>query len=281
MTAAARILFFAAVVVAMKAMFDPDVNARVVAFEPLGNLPLIVRQVVLHVPYALFAALLLARAEVWRRLPSAIGWYVALLALAVAVFVPGAIAASRTPLVALATSVIVLLLVAAIVMVLTRLTPKPGFIYEGSSFPAVKAFLALTLLLALSIAFVAPVDNGTRLGAMLERVPVAYLNLAVAAVVVAAFIAASGVRFRSLQPNSAPGWMTFGIVLWVIAQLLAPAIPLLGTYGFNKERAAVLFIDNAATIKAGLEIAAHVALFIGGFFLLSHLLPARDRIARQ
>ena len=281
MTAAARALFFAAVVVAMKAMFDPDVNARLVAFEPLGNLPIVVRDVALHLPYALFAALLLTRAEVWRRLPSAIGWYVVLPVLAVTVFAPGAIAASHAALLDLVAHVILLLLIAAIVMLLTRLTPKPGFIYEGSSFPSVKAFLALTLLLALSIGFVTPIEVGTRMGAILERIPVAYLNLVVAAIVVAAFIAASGVRFRSLQPNASSGWMTFGIVLWVLAQLLEPVIPLLRTYGLARERAAVLFIDNATAIKAGLEIAAHVALLIGCFLLLSHLLPERDRIARQ
>lgn len=281
MNAVRRILFFVALTVAMKAMFDPDVNARIVAFGPIGNLPTVVREAALHVPYALLAALLLTRIEVWSRLPSAIGWYPVLLVLAAVVFVPGAVAASDPRLAALAKDAAVLLLIAAIVMALTRLTPKPGFIYEGSSFPAVRAFFALTLLLALSIGFVAPFVNDARTDAMLARIPAAYANLAVAAIIVAAFIAASGIRFRSLQPNSAAGWMTWGILLWVLAQAVEPVIPLLRTYGLQKERIVVEFINDATTIKAGLEIAAHAVLFVGCFTLLSHLLPERDRISRM
>ena len=281
MTAARRILFLVALSVAMKAMFDPDVNARLVAWEPLGNLPLIVRQVVLHVPYALLAALLATRAEAWTRLPQAAGWYLALAVLAAGLFVPGAIASSQPAIALLATRIVVLLLVALIVMVLTRLTPKPGFIYEGSSFPAVRAFFALTLLLALSIELAAAALEVAGARAALDKVPAAYLNLAAAAIVVAAFIVASGVRFRSLQPNSASGWMTLGILLWLLGQLVEPAIPLLRTYGLHKERVAAAFINDATAIKAALEIAAHVVLLAGCFALLSHLLPERDRIARQ
>ena len=274
-----QILFFVAFTVAMKAMFDPDVNARLVAFEPIGNLPILVREVVLHVPYALIAALLLTRAEVWRRLPEMFSLHAPLAAMLALLLMSGTMAQSNPALALIARPIAVLLLAANLVMVLTRLTPKPGFVYEGSSVPSVKLFLAMTLTVALSIELAAPLVDAAGIGAM--KIPAVYLNLAIAAVIAAAYIMASDVRFRSLQPNSASGWMTSGIVLWVIAQLIEPAIPQLRAFGFHKERFVAEFIDRAPAIKAGLEIAAHALLFIGCFTLLSHLLPARDRIARQ
>ena len=114
-----------------------------------------------------------------------------------------------------------------------------------------------------------------------DRVPAAYLDLALAAVVVAAFIMASGVRFRSLQPNSASTWMMLGILAWVVAQLVEPAEPLLRTYGLHKQPAVAAFIAHAPAIRGGLQIVAHALLFVGGLTLLSHLLPERERIARQ
>ena len=204
--------------------------------------------------------------------------YPPLAILAGMMLMPGAIAASQPDLAALAARIILLALAATLVMVLTRLVPKPGFIYEGSSLPAVKAFLALTLLLALSIDFAGAILGLT---GFTVRMPVDYANLAIAAVIVAGFITASGIRFRSLQPNAASSWMVAGIVAWAVAQLIEPAIPLLGTYGFQKQAAVAAFITHAAAIRAALHIAAHALLFIGAFSLLSHLLPARDRIARQ
>src|SRR5206468_3797374 len=102
---------------------------------------------------------------------------------------------------------------AIIVMILTRLTPKPGFIYEGSMFPAVQAFIAFTLLLAMSIAMAGPLLVLIHVGGALERIPVGYANVIPAAIVVAIFVAASGIRFRSLQPNSASTWMAWGILM--------------------------------------------------------------------
>ena len=276
-----RVLFFVAFAVAMKAMFDPDVNARLVAWEPLGNMPVIVRELVLHVPYALIAALLLTRAEVWGRLPHMFSLYGPLAAVLAALLMSGTMAQSYPVAALIARPLVVLVLAAVVVMILTRLTPKPGYVYEGSSVPSVKLFVALTLLLALSIELAAPLANAAGAGAVLEKAPVVYLNLVVGAVLAAAFIVASGVRFRSLQPNSASGWMTLGIFLWLLAQLVEPVIPLLRNYGLHKERGVAEFINYATTIKAGLEITAHALLFVGVFMLLSHLLPERERVARM
>ena len=276
-----QILFFVAFTVAMKAMFDPDLNARLVAFEPIGNLPVLVREVALHVPYALIAALLLTRAEVWPRLPGMMSLHAPLAAMLALMLMSGTMAQSSPVLALIVRPFAVLLLVANLVMVLTRLTPKPGFVYEGSGVPSVKLFLAAMLTLALSIDLAAPIANAAGFGAVLEKVPAVYLNLAIGAVIAAAYIVASGVRFRTLQPNSASAWMSWGIALWVIAQLLEPAITQLRTYGFQKERGVAEFILHASAVKAGLEIVAHALLFIGCFTLLSHLLPERDRVARQ
>jgi hypothetical protein len=280
MNAVRRILFFVAFVVAMKAMFG-DVNALIQMWAPLAELPAVAREAALHVPYALIAALLLTRAEVWGRLPAMVSLYPPLVIAAAALVMAAGIARTNPDLAILAARLVTLVLVVPIVMILTRLTPKPGFIYEGSSFPAVKAFLALTLLAALSVPLAMPILAVTGAGGVADRVPAAYLDLAVAAVVVAAFIVASGVRFRSLQPNSASTWMTLGILAWVVAQLVEPAEPLLRTYGLHKQTLVATFIAHAPAIRGGLQIFAHALLFVGCFTLLSHLLPERERIARM
>jgi len=280
MTAVRRILFFVAFVVLMKAMFD-DVNALILMWAPLADLPAIVREAALHVPYALIAALLLTRAEVWGRLPAMISLYPPLVIAAAALVMAHAIAATNPQLSVLAVRLVTLVLAVPIVMVLTRLVPKPGFVYEGSSFPAVRAFVALTLLLALSIGLAGPFLGLAGASSLLERIPVAYADIIIAAVIVAAFIVASGVRFRSLQPNSASTWMTLGILAWVLAQLVEPAEPLLRTYGLHKQPAVATFIAQAPAIRGGLQIAAHALLFVGCFTLLGHLLPERERIARM
>jgi len=280
MSAVRRILFFVAFTVAMKAMFG-DVNALGMMWEPLAAMPAPVREAVLHVPYALVAALLLTVSEVWGRLPAMITLYLPLAA-AVAAMVPAhGVAAQYPELAPLAIALVTLVLVLCIVMILTRLTPKPGFIYEGSSFPSVQAFVALTLLLGLSIPLAAPVLTAAHSGHVLESIPVGYANLIPAGIVVAAFIVASGIRFRTLQPNSAGAWMGWGIALWLLAQFVEPAAPLLQTYGLHKQATAAWFIAHAATIRGSLELLAHALLFAGAFSLLSHLLPARDTIARM
>jgi len=270
-------IFFVALVAAMKAMFG-DVNALILMWAPLAGLPAIVREAALHLPYALIAALLLTRAEVWTRLPAMISLYPPLVIAAAALVMAHAIAATNPQLAVLAVRLVTLVLAVTLVMVLTRLMPKPGFVYEGSSFPAVKAFIALTLLLALSIDFAGAILGLT---GFTVRMPVEYANLILAAVIVAGFITASGIRFRSLQPNSASSWMLAGIAAWAVAELIQPVIPLLTTYGFHKEAAVAAFITHAAAIRAALHIVAHALLFIGAFSLLSHLLPAREGIARQ
>ena len=277
MAAVRQAVFYVAFAVAMKAMFG-DVNALIQMWVPLADLPVVAREAVLHLPYALIAALLLTLAEVWRRLPAMFSLYPPLAIAMVTLLTSATMASSYPELAPLARLLAMLLLMTTLVMVLVRLVPKPGFIYEGSSFPAVKAFLALTLLLALSIDFAGAILGLT---GFTVRMPVDYANLVVAAVIVAGFITASGIRFRSLQPNSASAWMVAGILAWAIAELIQPAIPLLGTYGFQKQAAVAAFITHAAAIRAALHIVAHALLFIGAFSLLSHLLPARDRIARQ
>ena len=214
-------VFYVAFAVAMKAMFG-DVNALIQMWvPPLADLPVVAREAVLHLPYALIAALLLTLAEVWRRLPAMFSLYPPLAIAMVTLLMSATMASSYPGPALLARPLATLLLVTTLVMVLTRLVPKPGF------------------------------------------------------------ITASGIRFRSLQPNAASAWMVAGIVAWAIAELIEPAIPLLGTYGFQKQAAVAAFITHAAAIRAALHIAAHALLFIGAFSLLSHLLPARDRIARQ
>jgi hypothetical protein len=277
MVAVRQAVFYIGFVVAMKAMFG-DVNALLQAWGPLAGLPAIAREAAIHVPYAVIAALLLTWAEVWRRLPAMFSLYPPLAILAGMMLMPGAIAASHPDLAILAARILTLLLVAMLVMVQTRFEPKPGFIYEGSSFPAVKAFIALTLLLALSIDFAGAILGLT---GFTVRMPVEYANLAIGAVIVAGFITATDVRFRSLQPNSASVWLVAGVAVWAVAELTQPAVPLLRTYGFHKEPAVAAFVTHLAAIRAALHIVAHALLFVGAFSLLSHLLPERDRIARQ
>ena len=274
-----QLLFFLAFTITAKALFG-EVNAWLEAWRPVATLDYGVRELAVHLPYAVVAGLLLTHAQIWSRLPANYGWY-ALLALlsAAQLLAPHAIA-GLPPFPAPAVPFLTLALLAAIVMVHLRLLPKPGFIYEGSSFPGVRAFIALTLLLALSIDFAPPLLALPGAGSVAERMPAMLVNVIVCALIVSAFISASGVRFRMLQPNPAGPWLVAGIVAFVAAELVQPTGALLKTYGLAGEPFAAALIVHAAAAVSLLRIAAHVLLFVGAFYLLSHLLPLRERGAR-
>lgn len=278
-----RAIFFLAFVVAAKAMFG-DLNEWLEAWQPLKALPGAVRELLLHVPYALLAALLLTRAEIWGRLPAgraSIAACFVLVILAVAELAAPCAVAGMPRAAAVAGPLVTLALLAALVVVCLRLTPKPGFIYEGSGFPAVRAFIAFTLLLALSIDFAPIVTAIVDLAVAWARMPAHGINLALSALVVAAFVVTSGLRFRSLQPNPAVGWLMTGILFFLLAVLVVPAEGLARTYGLHRQAAVAAFLAHGATIAIVLRALAHVMLFIGAFYLVSHVLPPRDRIARM
>lgn len=241
-------IFLVAFVVMSTATF-PDANAWLARLEPLSGLNAGLRYFLLHVPYALLAGMLFALARIGSRLPANPIWYGALGLLAVAhlcaAFVPSVYLALAKPL-----------LVAAIVMVLLRLQPRAGSLYEATIVPGVLAFVALTLLTSMSLRFAQDFGGFGLWHPALDRMPADLGNLALAAIVAAAFIVASRIRHRSLQPCPAKPWLAAGVVVWAVAEGLRFA----GAYS--------VYAD-------AVRIAAHGALFVGMFYLLSHLLPRR------
>ncbi|MBC8022017.1 MAG: hypothetical protein H7Y14_02785 [Burkholderiales bacterium] len=208
------------------------------------------RPELVYIPAAIVAAALMAHARVASRLALNVGWYLVLAILAL-VF----IAAPWAP-VPFIDVVARPLLMVAIVLVLLRLTPRAGSLYERTSVPSVLVFLAFTALLYESIPIV---DNIRAFGLShpsIEKIPAPMANVAAAAIVVAIFIVASGIRHRFLQTNPTRGWLWAGLALWIAAA------------GASHVRAYAMYAEYVLT-------AAHVLLFVGAFYLLSHLLPRR------
>ncbi len=234
------VVFFIALVVLIGATFQ-DIAAILSRWGPL---------VLVYIPAVVIAAALMAHARVPSRLPTHPGWYGVLGVLALAF-----IAAPWAP-VPFIDVVARPLLMAAVVLALLRLTPRAGSLYERTSVPGVLVFLAFTALLYESIPIV---DNIRAFGLShpsIEKIPAPMANVAAAAIVVAIFIVASGIRHRFLQTNPTRGWLWAGLALWIAAA------------GASHVRAYAMYADYALT-------AAHVLLFVGAFYLLSHLLPRR------
>jgi hypothetical protein len=204
---------------------------------------------VVYLPAAVVAAILMWHARVPARLPANAAWYAVLLLPALA-FLAGGQASVAIPVVARP------LLLIAVVLLLLRLTPHAGSVYERMPVPGVLVFFAFTALLYQSI----PMVEGLRtLGirpAAIDRIPAPMVNVAACAIVVAIFIVASGIRHRFLQPNPSRAWLWAGVALWIAA-------------------AAVSHVRAYATYAYYALGAAQALLFIGAFYLLSNLLPRR------
>jgi hypothetical protein len=243
MTARAAILFLALVVMATATF--ADANAWIDPLPAVRQLPLAARVAIMYVPYAILVGVLWMYARIGPRVQGHMAWFVVLALLAVAEIV--------TPYAAPA-----LILVAA--LVLLRLAPRTGTVYEAASFPSIRAFVGFSVLLAISLRWGADIFGLEMVEPFVPRLPRDALGLIAAAVAVAAFIAFAGLRHRRVQPCGAATWLTAGIVACA-----------LGAAASHLPNAPYSFFASAALLIAG-----HLALFVGAFLLLSHLLPRRD-----
>jgi hypothetical protein len=249
MNARGAILFVALVILATGTF--SDANAWIEPLPAIRKLPFAARLAVLYIPYAIVVAILWWFGKLGPRLRGHMAWYLVAAALAVAeVFFSYAAPA--------------LMLVVAIVMLYTA--PREGFLYEAALFPSIRAFLGLTLLAALSLRWGADIFGMDLLDEYLQNVknvnvPGQALGLAASAIAVAIFIVAARLRYRRVQPCGASPWLMAGI-LACLGGAAASQLPSNVTFGFFA--------------TSGLFVAAHLALFIGAFLLLSHLLPSRE-----
>jgi len=203
----------------------------------------------LYVPAGLIAAAVLAHARVAPRLPESIVWYAVLLVLALAQLAAPFVASPWLALVKPA-------LMIAVALTLLRVKPRIGDLYQGQTMPGFVAFLAFTALISMSLH---PLTDLAALGVThpaLERIPSPMSNLAAAAVLAAAFVLLSGMRHRSMQPNPAKAWLVAGIVVFLVAAAA------------HHSKATLEYARYAL-------LGAHLLLFIGATYLLSHLLPSR------
>ena len=243
MNARSAVLFLALVVLATATF--ADANAWIEPLPEIRKLPIAVRVALLYVPYAILVGALWFYGQVGPRVRGHIAWFVALGVLAVVEIYTS----YATPL---------LILVAALVML--RLAPRGGTLYDAASFPSIRAFLGLTLLLAMSLKWGADLFGMELVMELVPALPLDEMGLAVAGVAVGALIAIARLRHRRLQLPGAAHWLTAGIVTCV-AGAIASHLPSRFPYAFF--------------VSAALLIAAHLFLFIGAFLLLAHLLPVR------
>ena len=243
MSARGAILFAALVVLATTTF--ADANAWIEPLPEIRTLPIVVRVALLYVPYALLVGALWFYGRVGSRVEGHIAWFVVLAALTVAeIFTPYA-----TPVLAL-----------VVALVLLRLAPRPGSLYEAASFPSIRAFLGFTLLLAMSLKWGADVFGMDLVLDLVPRLPLDAAGLIVSAIAVGAFIAIARLRHRRTQLPGAANWLSVGIVA-CIAGSVASHVPTKFAYAFF--------------LSAALLVVAHLCLFVGAFLLMSHLLPHR------
>jgi hypothetical protein len=255
MTGRAALAFVALTALAM-AMF-PELNALIAAHPALAGWPPAGRFLALYAPYAIAIAVLGTHARLWSRLPRDAVWYVLLLSLAMAHVALPWIGGSLGQF-ALAAPMLKLALLAVPVAFLLRVTPRTGSLHEAGLVPGFQVFLALAILVALARPW--GTDFPEQLASIqrkLPAVPRAAWDFLAAAVVVAAFILASGIRSRALQPCPARGLMQMGIVLFAVSA----ALPFM-----------VVMAADAARLA---RLVAQAMLFAGAFYLLTHLLPRR------
>ena len=244
-------IFFVAVVVLARSL-ALALQALFGAAPTTGAMRSDVRYLLTHVPFVLVFALVFAHARILPRLPANPAWYAVLALLAaarVAMFwISFPFMWALTPA-----------LLVVVVLVLLRLVPRTGDLYQASTMPGVAAFLGFALLLATSW----PVDYGVRLLQYAQlpslRLPILLPNLVIAMAVAGAFIVASRIRHRSMQPNPAAALLWIGIVLALVAEAVNIALR-----GFFKPE-----------YLLALRVTAHLALLVGSFYLLAHLLPGR------
>jgi hypothetical protein len=244
MRARQAILFIALVVMAT-ATFD-DANAWLEPLPSVRALPIAARVAILYLPTAALVAILWLWGRIGPRVQGAMGWFAAL-----------ALLSAATLYTTYATPVLML----ASALVLLQLAPRVGMLYEARSFPSIRAFLGLTLLAAMSLKWGADIFG---LDLVMERypdLPLDGIGLAACAAAAAALIGIAGLRTRRVQPCSATLWLNLGLFMGIAGALTAH-LPSAVRIGFF--------------VSAALVVAGHVALFIGCFLLLSHLLPARE-----
>ena len=242
---ARQLILFVALVVMATATFD-DANAWLEPLPSVRKLPIAARIAILYLPMAGFVALMWGWARVGSRVRGNIGWFVALAGLSAATIYT----TYATPLLILANA-----------LVLLQLNPRVGSLYEAQTFPSVRAFMALTLLLAMSLQWGADFIGMDYVMDRYPDLPLDAVGLAVCAVAVGIFIGTLGLRYRRMQPCGAPFWLVFGLFAGLAGALTAH-LPSNVPHGFF--------------ISAALVVIGHVALFIGAFLLLSHLLPRRE-----
>lgn len=149
------------------------------------------------------------------------------------------------------------LLVVFVMLILLRLKPRIGDLYQSTPIPGFIAFLSLTALTFQSIGIVQELAAVGVTHRELTRIPLPMANLAAAAIVVMVFIAASGIRHRPQQFNPSKAWLYWGLAAWIAGAALA-------------------HVREYAQYANYALVAGHVMLFIGAFYMLSHLLPSRD-----
>jgi len=176
-------ILFAALVVMATATFS-DVNAWIEPLPAMRQLPIALRVALLYVPYAILVAILWFHARVQPRVQGNIAWFIAL-----AIFAVGTV---LTPYVTPA-------LMLAITLVLMRLTPRAWTIYEGTSFPTIRAFLGFTLLAAMSIKWGADLFGMEMLLENAPGLPLDAVGAAVCAFAVGVFIASLSLRRRGAR----------------------------------------------------------------------------------
>ncbi|HUP97659.1 MAG TPA: hypothetical protein VM073_06955, partial [Usitatibacter sp.] len=213
-----------------------------------------VRYVLTHLPFALVVAILFAHARIPARLPPNPAFYGAVGILALAKL---AIFYVSFPLM----WAVVLALLVGVVVILLRLAPRTGDRYQAELMPGVPLFLGASLLLALAW----PRDQGWMLMHAMQipavkQLPHLVPNFVVAAVVVGIFVVASGIRHRAMQLNPGPRWLWAGIVIALVVEV------------------AGYFLRGVfkAELILAVRAAAHLMLFVGAFYVLSHLLPRRE-----
>lgn len=238
-------ILFVALVVMATTTFS-DVNAWIEPLPAMRQLPIAARVALLYVPYAILVAVLWFAARVQPRVQGSMAWFIAL-----AIFAVGAI---LTPYVTPA-------LMLAVALVLIKVSPRTGSLYEASGFPSIRAFLGFTLLLAMSIKWGADLFGMEMLLENLPSLPLDAVGATISAIAVGGFIAGAKLRYRRVQPCGAAWWLTAGI-LACVAGAVAAHMPANIRYGFYA--------------SASLLVAAHALLFVGAFLLLTHLLPLRE-----
>jgi hypothetical protein len=277
-SAVRKAIFFAGLALAMDASF-PDVRAIVDALR-WQALPELAKGWVLFAVYAVAAAWLVTRAKVLSRLPANPVWYL-LIALGAALYLIG-----KNPLLVLFQRAFLSLpllylgkplLIAAVVVTLLRLQPTPGTRYETIPLPAVRVYLAFTLFLSLALRYAQDFAPSEIVGKVMKELPAGYGDLIVSAIVVAIFMAASGLHRRPMYRSPASSLLSAGIVLYVVGVLLTLGAIGIASIPFGRTSPGTALVLYAPFAGYFSIIAAHIVLFVGAFYLFIHLLP-RDAV---